>query len=151
MTIYHGTYCEIIFPKIIEGKYTKDFGTGFYCTVLKAQAERWAKRYDTPIVCTYQYKPDLSLRILEFKEMTEEWLDFIVSCRKGEKHNYDIVIGAMADDQIYNYIADFINGVITRKQFWALAEFKHPTHQINFCTDKAVECLTFIKSEDVTK
>lgn len=151
MTIYHGTYCEIIFPKIIEGKYTKDFGTGFYCTVLKVQAERWAKRYDTPTVCTYQYKPDLSLRILEFKEMTEEWLDFIVSCRKGEKHNYDIVIGAMADDQIYNYIADFINGVITRKQFWALAEFKHPTHQINFCTDKAVECLTFIKSEEVTK
>ncbi|WP_291594120.1 DUF3990 domain-containing protein [Bacteroides sp.] len=151
MTIYHGTYCEIIFPKIIEGKYTKDFGTGFYCTVLKAQAERWAKRYDTPTVCTYQYEPVLSLRILEFKEMTEEWLDFIVSCRKGEKHNYDIVIGAMADDQIYNYIADFINGVITRKQFWALAEFKHPTHQINFCTDKAVECLTFIKSEEVAK
>ena len=52
MTIYHGTYCEIIFPKIIEGKYTKDFGTGFYCTILKTQAERWAKRYDTPTVCT---------------------------------------------------------------------------------------------------
>lgn len=151
MTVYHGTYCKIITPIIIEGKYTKDFGTGFYCTILKEQAEKWAKRYNTPIVCTYQYTPNPSLKILEFKELTEEWLDFIVSCRRGEKHSYDIVIGAMADDQIYNYISDFVDGIITRKQFWALAEFKHPTHQINFCTDEAVKCITFISSEEVSK
>lgn len=151
MTVYHGTYCEIISPKIIEGKYTKDFGTGFYCTILKEQAEKWAKRYNTPIVCTYEYNANPALRILEFKEMTEEWLDFIVSCRKGEKHDYDIVIGAMADDQIFNYISDFVNGVITRKQFWALAEFKYPTHQINFCNEEAVKCLTYISSEEISK
>jgi len=27
---------------------------------------------------------------------------FIVACRSGKKHNFDIVIGAMANDQIYN-------------------------------------------------
>ena len=151
MTVYHGGYQPVEHPEIRTGKNTKDFGTGFYCTIIKEQAQRWAKRYSTKIVSIYEVRLHDDLNIKEFKEMTEEWLDFIVSCRKGEKHNYDIVIGAMADDQIYNYIADFINGVITRKQFWALAEFKHPTHQINFCTDKAVECLTFIKSEEVTK
>ena len=41
MTLYHGSYCEIKTPKIIKGKYTKDFGDGFYCTELKEQAERW--------------------------------------------------------------------------------------------------------------
>lgn len=151
MTVFHGSYMAVEKPEIRKGRNTKDFGPGFYCTVIREQAQRWAKRYVTPVVSTYTVRLNTCLKILEFKEMTEEWLDFIVSCRKGEKHNYDIVIGAMADDQIYNYIADFINGVITRKQFWALAEFKHPTHQINFCTDKAVECLTFIKSEEVTK
>ena len=50
------------------------------------------------------------LRVLEFKEMTEEWLDFIVACRSGKTHNYDIVIGAMADDQIYTYVSDYIDG-----------------------------------------
>lgn len=81
--------------------------------------------------------------------MTEEWLEFIVDCRSGKKHDYDIVIGAMANDQVYNYISDYISGVLTKEQFWVLAKFKHPTHQINFCTEKALECLTFIKSEEV--
>lgn len=41
--IYNGSYCKIITPKIIEEKYTKDFGKGFYCTILSEQAEKWAK------------------------------------------------------------------------------------------------------------
>lgn len=28
----------------------------------------------------------------------------------GKIHDYDIVIGAMADDQIYNYISDYMDG-----------------------------------------
>lgn len=35
-------------------------------------------------------------------------MDFIIDCRNGKKHAYDIVIGAMADDQIYNYISDYL-------------------------------------------
>ncbi|MDH8701952.1 hypothetical protein M2138_001304 [Dysgonomonadaceae bacterium PH5-43] len=31
------------------------------------------------------------------------------------------------------------------------AKFKHPTHQINLCTPAALECLTFITSEEVEK
>ena len=81
--------------------------------------------------------------------MTEEWLDFIISCRNGQEHDYDIVIGAMADDQIYNFISDYIDGVITREQFWVLAKFKYPTHQISFHTLSALDCLTFVKSEVV--
>lgn len=75
--------------------------------------------------------------------MTEEWLDFIVACRSGKSHDYDIVIGAMADDQIYNYVSDYIDGVITREQFWVLAKFKYPTHQIVFCTQHALDCLKY--------
>ena len=32
--VYHGSYCEVKEPKTIEGKYSKDFGKGFYCTIL---------------------------------------------------------------------------------------------------------------------
>lgn len=53
--------------------------------------------------------------------MTDAWLDFLCNCRCGMCHAYDIVIGAMADDQIYNYVADYIVGILTRDQFWALA------------------------------
>ncbi|MCI8638659.1 MAG: DUF3990 domain-containing protein [Coprococcus sp.] len=52
MTVYHGSFTKIRHPKIIHGKNTKDFGPGFYCTIIREQAERWAKRYDTPLVFT---------------------------------------------------------------------------------------------------
>ncbi len=52
---------------------------------------------------------------------------------------------------IYNYVADFMNGVLTREQFWVLAKFKYPTHQINFCTPQALQCITFKGYEEVKK
>lgn len=149
MTVYHGGYMPVEYPKIIAGKNTKDFGNGFYCTIIKEQAQRWAKRYDTKIVSIYDVKLNSGLNIKEFKEMTDEWLDFIISCRNGENHNYDIVIGAMADDQIYNFISDYIDGSLTREQFWVLAKFKYPTHQITFCTDEALKCLEYRGYEEV--
>lgn len=149
MTVYHGSYSAVKHPKIIKGKNANDFGEGFYCTVIREQAERWARRYDTPMLNTYTVRMNTSLRILEFKEMTEKWLDFIIQCRHGMSHEYDIVIGAMANDQIYNYIADYIDGIITRDQFWALAKFKYPTHQISFCTEEALKCLEYLSSEEV--
>lgn len=151
MTVYHGSYTAVEKPAIIKGKNTKDFGIGFYCTIIREQAERWAKRYNTPTVNTYTVRLDTSLNILEFKDMSEEWLDFIINCRHGIPHDYDIVIGAMANDQIYNFIADYIDGIITREQFWVLAKFKYPTHQINFCSPKALKCLEFVSSEEVSK
>ena len=106
MTVYHGGYMPVEYPRIRTGRYTKDFGPGFYCTIIKEQAERWAKRYDKKIVSIYNVRLNSNLRIKEFKEMTDEWLDFIISCRSGKQHDYDIVIGAMANDQIYNYVSD---------------------------------------------
>lgn len=149
MIVYHGGFTAIEKPEIIKSKFPKDFGEGFYCTEIETQAVRWARRYDTAIVSNYKYTPNNSLKMLVFEEMTEEWLDFIVDCRAGGKHNYDIVIGAMANDQIYNYISDFIDGIINREQFWVLAKFKHPTHQICFCTDKALKTLQFIASKTI--
>lgn len=149
MTVYHGGYQPVEKPEIRKGRNTKDFGIGFYCTIIKEQAQRWSRRYNTKIVSVYDVNMNFNLNIKEFKEMTEEWLDFIITCRSGKTHNYDIVIGAMADDQIYNYISDYMDGVITREQFWILAKFKYPTHQIVFCTDDALKCLHYRGYEEV--
>ena len=143
MTVYHGGYMTVEKPEIRVGRNTKDFGNGFYCTVIKEQAQRWARRYDKKMVSIYAVQFRQNLCIKEFKDMSDEWLDFIIACRSGESHDYDIVIGAMADDQIYNYVSDYMDGTITREQFWVLAKFKYPTHQITFGTETALECLTY--------
>ena len=81
--------------------------------------------------------------------MTEEWLDFVINSRRGISHTYDIVEGPMADDTIYNYIQNYMDGKITRAAFWELVKFKYPTHQISFHTLAALNCLSYERSKVV--
>lgn len=76
-------------------------------------------------------------------------LDFVVSSRQGERHDYDIVEGPMADDTIWNYVDDFARGFISRTAFWELVKFKYPTHKIVFCTEAALKCLEYARSYEL--
>ena len=145
--LYHGSNVLVEKPQIIVSGYYKDFGYGFYCTNIETQARKWAltKKGDS-IISVFSYKQDNELKILSFPKMTDEWLDFVVDCRRGIKHDYDIVEGPMADDQIWDYVEDFMEGNISREAFWVLAKFKYPTHQIVFCTQKSLETIKFERS-----
>lgn len=148
MILYHTGKEKVEFPEVRKMKYTKDFSWGFYCTNNYEQAVRWAGRGEgEPIINYYDYEPDEKLSVLKFDSMTDEWLDFIAWCRSGKTHQYDIVEGPMANDTVWNYVNDFLTGRINRKQFWVLAEFRYPTHQISFHTLSALNCLTFNRSE----
>lgn len=149
-TLYHGGKEIVKFPEIRIAKYNKDFYFGFYCTNFKEQAERWASRYGSVgVVNEYSYEPSENLRVLVFPDMTEDWLDFIVSCRLGNSHDYDIVVGPMANDTVFNYVQSFADGEISRAAFWELAKFKRPTHQISFHTARALATLEFLRAYEV--
>ena len=148
--IYHGSMQVVSEPEIRIAKFHKDFYYGFYCTTIRDQAQRWATRFGKAgYINVYEYEKDSSLNVLKFEKMTEEWLDFIVACRLGKSHNYDIVEGPMANDTIFNYIQGFVDGKISRSAFWELAKFKHPTHQMRFHTIAALKTLCFIGEEKV--
>ncbi|MFC1238928.1 DUF3990 domain-containing protein [Treponema vincentii] len=150
MILYHGSREVVKTPEIRILRYSKDFYFGFYCTLMREQAKRWAVRFSGKgIVNEYEYVQGISLKMLNFPKMTEEWLDFIIDCRRGKSHDYDIVEGPMANDTIFNYIQDFIDGKISRSAFWELAKFKKPTHQISFHTARALETLTFKAAYEV--
>lgn len=144
ITIYHGSNVAVESPQIIISGYYKDFGFGFYCTNIEKQAKKWAlTKQGASIISVFNYRITEGLKVLSFPEMTDGWLDFVVECRRGIKHEYDIVEGPMADDQIWDYVEDFMDGNITREAFWVLAKFKYPTHQIVFCTQKALQSISF--------
>ena len=67
-------------------------------------------------------------------------MDFIVQI-------FDIVEGPMADDQIWDYVEDYMSGKISNAAFWEIFNFKYPTHQIVFCTEDALKMLHFERSE----
>lgn len=150
MEIYHASGETVEFPEVRKATYTKDFSWGFYCTNKIEQAKKWAlKHKENPTINIYNYIENPKLKILKFTEMSDEWLDFIVSCRSGKIHSYDIVEGPMADDTIWNFLQDFISGEISREIFWGLAKFKHPTHQISFHTLEALNCISFERSINI--
>lgn len=148
--LYHGSNVIVREPQILENGYYKDFGYGFYCTLIEKQAKRWAlTKRKNHIVNKYQYLENTGLKVRKFNEMSEEWLQFVVDCRRGIRHDYDIVEGPMADDTIWDYIEDYVAGKISKEAFWELVKFKYPTHQIVFCTKEALNTLQFQGSESL--
>lgn len=146
--VYHGSNVEVPVPRILQNGFYKDFGYGFYCTSYEKQAKRWAMtRKGESILNRYEYRLHPDLKVLSFVEMTDEWLDFMVDCRRGIEHAYDIVEGPMTDDQIWNFVEGFVAGRIPREAFWGLVKFNYPTHQIVLCTEAALSTLTFEGSE----
>ncbi|MCL2188573.1 MAG: DUF3990 domain-containing protein [Defluviitaleaceae bacterium] len=151
MKLFHGGATPVRTPEIRKAKYTKDFGTGFYCTEFEQQAKIWStKKSMIGYISSYEYTASPNLTVKHFTE-NDEWLDFVVACRRGEPHNYDIVEGPMADDKIWNEIDDFIASVISRAAFWELIKFAKPTHQISFHNEDALQTLTFIGEVEVTR
>lgn len=147
MWLYHGSNTVVEQPKILTNGFYKDFGYGFYCTILERQARRWAlTKKKHHVVNLYQFQPAKGLKVKKFDKMTEEWLSFVVDCRSGVRHKYDIVEGPMADDTIWDYIEDYTAGRISKAAFWELVKFKYPTHQIVFCTDTALKTIRFERS-----
>ena len=82
----------------------------FYITNIREQAERWAFRIgrqlqESPILNIYELdieRIEKEYRSLKFKKYDQQWLEFIVKSRKGEKPwaTYDIVEGVVANDRV---------------------------------------------------
>lgn len=131
-------------PKVMLNGHYKDFGYGFYCTSIEKQAKRGAlTKCGESIVNRYEYTENRDLKIRVFDEMTDDWLEFMVNCRRGKVHEFDIVQGPMVDDQIWDYVEGYIAGSLFRTAFWDLVKFKYPTHQIVFFTEDALKTLRF--------
>ena len=159
MKVYHGSDTEIEEIDLDKCKYGKDFGRGFYVTNLKEQAEtmayrvaKWNRKH--PVVTEFEFDEfaliDDELKILQFEDYTDEWLDFVVLNRinnkKQQVHDYDIVEGPVADDKITTQIDGYINGAISREQFLNdLIYF--PSHQICFCTVQSLQALEPLKGK----
>ncbi len=88
---------------------------------------------------------------MSFDSYSEEWLDFVISCRLGEdKTAYDIVMGGVANDKVFNTVELFFDGLIEKSEAIKRLRFAAPNMQICFRTQKAIDLtLHFERSEPV--
>ena len=148
MKVYHSSTRVVKFPAIKIRNYAKDFSWGFYCTDDLHAVRLWMKRTrKKSIINTYEYKESSNLNILCFEKMTDEWLDFMMKCRKGFVHHYDVVIGPMPDDLIKKDVEAYFRGDLSRQAFWESVQHKQPINQISFHTIRALTHLNYIGSE----
>ena len=159
MLVYHGTILEIKEPKIITTEIGRDFGFAFYTTDIKEQAERWAirramiqsrksKAAVSAVVNIYEWECDVNTDILEFDGASMEWLDVVVSCRSNLsfRHDHDIVIGKIADDNVGETVAYVIQGIMRKEDAIERLKFEKINNQIAFCSERSLKQLKFIKS-----
>ena len=156
MKVYHGSDTVVQKPRIFHSKRRMDFGSGFYTTQSRTQAEKWARsvrrRRDSPeaFVTEFDYEEKPGMNVLIFDGPSAEWFDFIIRNRKGTfTHDYDIILGPVADDSVYDTLFLFESGYITREEAIRKLNSAKLDGQILFHTDKSLECITYIDSWEV--
>lgn len=155
MILYHGSYLEIQSPDILHSRSNVDFGRGFYTTPILDQAQKWSmkflKRKGSAVISVYSLDDAAfeNCKILRFDSYCEEWLDFILKCRKGQDDSdYDIVIGGVANDKVFNTVELFFEGLIDKSEAIKRLRYEKPNLQITFRSQKVIEeYLHFERSE----
>jgi hypothetical protein len=64
-------------------------------------------------------------------------------------HDFDVVEGPVADDDITEKIDDYTHGYISKKQFLEMLKFKKTTHQICLCTHRSFQVIRKIKKNEI--
>lgn len=149
--LYHGTNTTFDKVKLDKCLPYKDFGRGFYLTTIRTQALARAKNKcnfegGAPTIIAYQFdeKELANLNVKYFEKPTEEWANFIFANRNKRNkkmHNYDIVIGPVADDGVIASIRLYETKVIDLAEFVKRLEYAHPNIQYAFCTERAIALL----------
>ena len=158
MIVYHGSSVAVSSPDVYHSRDNVDFGKGFYLTPIKEQAEKWALRFKIRkghgIVSKYEFDMEACkdfFQMLEFGGYTEEWLDFITTCRNvADKSTYDLVIGGVANDKVFNTIELYFDGLIEKREAIKRLRYIEPNQQICIRRQEIIEkYLRFVESEEV--
>ena len=161
MLLYHGSTMAVRKPIVSRGRGKTDFGKGFYTTTSREQAEKWAQiKRDRigdeahAIVSVFELDDAVlnnpAYHTRHFDGATAEWLDFVVGNRRGEvHHNFDLIMGPVANDKLYATITLYENGILDANAAIEQLNTHQLFDQLSFHTTKACKLLTFVETFDL--
>lgn len=154
MILYHGTNQDFGEIDLRRSKPNKDFGQGFYLSREYTQAMDMAKtkveQLESGVATVLTYEADEaqmeSLRVLRFDDYSEEWAKFILLNRNNSSrqpaHDYDIVIGPIANDRVGVQLWKYETQAIDLPTLvHNLRNMKGITFQYFFGTERAIKIL----------
>ena len=153
MKLYHGSNVEIESIDLARGRRGKDFGKGFYANPDYMQAVEFCSSVirregvGIPTVTSFDFD-EFSLNILNvmrFDGYSKEWAEFILLNRNNTSdvpaHDYDIVVGPIADDGVGTQIRRLSRGFITFDAFLEELKYSKVSIQYFFGTEEAIKYL----------
>lgn len=155
MILYHGTTIDIADIDLQQSKPNKDFGKGFYLSADRKQALAMAfykaeQIGGTPVINAFEFDEirlsDETLKVKIFHEYDKEWADFIFMNRNNPSdhpaHEYDIVVGPIANDRVGLQIRKYMEHEIDLPTFIERLKYmKGITFQYYFGTERAIKML----------
>lgn len=155
ITLYHGSNVSIEKIDLTRSHPDKDFGKGYYLTDIRTQAEAMSKRRvriageGEPTLTVYSFDESQlhspELRVKVFDEPTEEWALFVLSNREasltGYTHDYDIVIGPIADDGVAFQLDRYTRHMITLATLVEELTYRKLNRQYYFGTERTLQTL----------
>lgn len=162
MRLYHGSTMTVRKPTVQRSRTKTDFGKGFYTTTSPEQAEKWARikknregtEKDTrAVVSVFEIDDNIldnpQYKTMHFDGATAEWLDFVVANRRGASHDFDMIMGPVANDKLYATISLYENGTLNANA--AIEQLKTHTlfNQLSFHNQSVCQLLTFVESYEI--
>ena len=153
MKLYHGTNVDFDVIDLTKSNKYKDFGQGFYLTDIRSQAEELAAKKSRlfggyPVIQEYEFDESLlsgaELKVLKFDKPSTEWAEFIFKNRNRANnftHDYDIVIGPIANDGVAYLLGRYEEGTLTIEELSDKLDYKKLNSQYFFGTDKSLKYL----------
>ncbi len=157
MTLYHGSLEIVEKPQILQANRPLDFGTGFYTTTSQQQARRWVKlrmeqsQVSVGFINIYEYTPKRDLHTRLFRSANEAWVDFVHANRTVQdyNHDYDIVTGPVANDNVYLSFNLYESGIITKRELIRRLKTYKLVDQLLFHTERSLDTLEYVGNKEV--
>ena len=159
MILFHGTNTDIDAIDLTRSLNHKDFGKGFYLTSSLDTAIRMAEKKANlfggkATLIIYEFDESVlqsNLKVKVFPEKaTVEWFLFVDANRdranKQPIHDFDIVVGPIADDGVVVQITNYRENIYTAEQAAKALQDKYLDQQYYFGTEKA---LHYLKKSEV--
>ena len=154
MILYHGSNVIVDQPKLIRQNRYLDFGFGFYTTTNREQAVNFAqkvtdrRKMGEATLNIYSVNEAVAFqecKVLQFDSPDEAWLDFVAANRQGtyQGEKYDLIYGAVANDDVYRTIALYMTGVLDKEQTLSSLKIRKLFNQLVFATEKSLHYLKF--------
>ncbi len=150
MLVYHTGYQIIEKPDVHHGRKNADFGQGFYLSDDEEFSKRWARERKGIVTYLNRYELDLAGLQVKYLSRNEEWFQYIYHNRSGGAdywNEYDVMIGPIANDTIYDTFGILTAGILTPGQALEVLKIGPEYQQIVLKTEKAATTLRFLEAD----